>query len=120
VLIVDDSAPFRQAARELLERRGYRVVGEADSAAAGLAAVERVKPDAVLLDVRLPDGSGLDLCDQLTREQDAPAVLLVSSGTAPDDALARAHGARLRAEGIPRARRPPLHLGIGREGRGDI
>jgi CheY-like chemotaxis protein len=94
VLIVDDSAPFRRAARALLERRGYRVVGEADNAASGLTAVERVQPDAVLLDVRLPDGSGLEVCEQLTREQDAPAVLLVSSDGAADGALARAHGAR--------------------------
>jgi CheY-like chemotaxis protein len=78
VLIVDDSATFRQAACELLERRGYRVVGEADGAASGFDAVERLQPDAVLLDVRLPDGSGFDLCERLTREQGGPAVLLVS------------------------------------------
>jgi CheY-like chemotaxis protein len=94
VLIVDDSAPFRRTARNLLECRGYRVVGEADSVAAGLEAVERLKPDAVLLDVRLPDGSGLDLCELVTREQDAPAVLLVSTDDTVDSALARAHGAR--------------------------
>jgi CheY-like chemotaxis protein len=94
VLIVDDSAPFRRTARKLLECRGYRVVGEADSVAAGLEAVERLRPDAVLLDVRLPDGSGLDLCELLTREQDRPAVLLVSSDDAVDTAVAKAHGAR--------------------------
>jgi CheY-like chemotaxis protein len=94
VLIVDDSAPFRRAARELLQRRGYSVVGEADRAASGLAAVERLKPDAVLLDVRLPDGSGLDLCHLLTREQNAPAVLLVSGDSVSDGAVAKAQGAR--------------------------
>ena len=94
VLIVDDSAPFRRAARELLERRGYRVVGTAETAAAGFEAVEQLKPDAVLLDVRLPDGSGLDLCEVLTREQDAPAILLISSEGAANAALAQARGAR--------------------------
>ncbi len=94
VLIVDDSAPFRRTARELLECRGYRVVGEADNVSAGLEAVERLRPDAVLLDVRLPDGSGLDLCELLTQEQDGPAVLIVSSDDAVDRALAKAHGAR--------------------------
>jgi CheY-like chemotaxis protein len=94
VMIVDNSAPFRRAARELLERRGYRVVGEADTAAAGLEGAERLKPDAVVLDVRLPDGSGLDLCEVLAREHDAPAVLLISSDGAANAAVAKARGAR--------------------------
>ena len=68
VLIVDGAAPFRRVARELLGRRGYAVVGEA----------ARVKPDAVLLDVHLPDGSGLDVCTALCSARPAPAVLLVS------------------------------------------
>jgi hypothetical protein len=42
VLIVDDSAPFRRAARDLLRRRGYVVVGEAGCAAAALEAAERL------------------------------------------------------------------------------
>ena len=74
VLIVDDSAAFRRAARAVLEVGGYRVVGEADRVAAGLLAANRLKPDAVLLDVRLPDGSGVDVCDLLTREDDPPVV----------------------------------------------
>jgi CheY-like chemotaxis protein len=94
VLIVDDSGPFRKAARRLLERRGYQVVGEADSAAAGFNAVEQLKPDAVLLDVRLPDGSGLDLCALLTRHDSAPAVLLVSGNGYLDSTHAKARGAR--------------------------
>jgi DNA-binding NarL/FixJ family response regulator len=94
VVIVDDSALFRERARDLLERRGFRVVGEAEGVASGLAAVAGLSPDAVLLDMRLPDGSGLDLCELLTRKEGAPAVLLVSSDGAVDGALAKAHGAR--------------------------
>jgi CheY-like chemotaxis protein len=78
VLIVDDAAPFRQAVRELLERRGYVVVGEAASAASALAEAARVRPDAVLLNVHLRDGSGLDVCTTLCSSRPAPAVLLVS------------------------------------------
>jgi two-component system nitrogen regulation response regulator GlnG len=70
------------------------VAGTADTAASGFEAVARLKPDALLLDVRLPDGSGLDLCELLTREEGAPAVLLVSSDEAADCALATARGAR--------------------------
>jgi DNA-binding NarL/FixJ family response regulator len=64
--------------RELLERRGYGVVGEAAGAASALAEAARVRPDTVLLDVHLPDKSGLDVCTALCSARPAPAVLLVS------------------------------------------
>jgi CheY-like chemotaxis protein len=93
VLIVDGSAPFRGAARNLLEAEGHQVVGEADGAAPGLIAYDRLRPDAVLADVRLPDGSGLDLCEVLTGERDAPTVLLLASDDATDAERARECGA---------------------------
>ena len=58
VLIVDDQPLFRRVAREVLDARGYTVVGEASCAASALEAAERLGPDAVLLDVRLGDDSG--------------------------------------------------------------
>ncbi len=58
VLIVDDSGPFRVAARELLVRRGYLVIGEASSTGEAIEAIDNQPPDAVLLDVRLRDESG--------------------------------------------------------------
>src|SRR6476646_117575 len=67
VLIVDDSPPFRKAARVLLEARGYEVAGEADSAGAAFACVRALLPDAVLLDVDLPDGNGFSVCAGLMR-----------------------------------------------------
>jgi CheY-like chemotaxis protein len=95
VLIVDDSAPFRRAARELLRRRGYLVVGEAGSAAAARTAVERVAPDALLIDVGLPDGCGFELTAALTRAQPDLAVLLVSANDPPGrDQRLSASGAR--------------------------
>ncbi len=60
-MIVDDQPVFRQVARELLEIRGYAVVAEASCAAEALAAVERLAPDAGLLDVRLGEESGHDV-----------------------------------------------------------
>jgi CheY-like chemotaxis protein len=83
VLIVDDSAPFRRAARELLERRGYVVVGEAGSWAEAIEAVQRLAPDAVLLDIRLPDGCGFELSAALTQARPELAVLLVSADEPP-------------------------------------
>ena len=79
VLVVDDDPRFRELAREVLERRGCRVVGEAGTGAAARSAAERLAPDAVLLDVRLPDESGFEVCAALTEARRAPAVLLVSA-----------------------------------------
>jgi len=83
-MIVDDQLTFRQAARRLLEARGYEVVAEAESEARALEAVERLEPQAVLLDVRLGDEDGFAVCGALTRARPELAVLLASD-TAYDD-----------------------------------
>ena len=83
VLIVDDHEPFRAVARELLERPGFVVAGEAADAAGALAAVARETPDAVLLDVQLPDNDGFSVARAL-RVAGGPAVVLISSREAED------------------------------------
>jgi DNA-binding NarL/FixJ family response regulator len=80
VLVVDDEPRFRDAARQLLEWRGYDVVAEAGCAATALDAVELFAPQAVLLDVRLGDDDGFDVCRRLTRARPGLAVLLASTG----------------------------------------
>lgn len=87
ILLVDDSACFRAAARELLECRGYVVAGEADCAAAALRAVAALEPDAVLLDVRLPDGNGVELARKLQTQYPRLAILLVSAEPLTDGRL---------------------------------
>jgi DNA-binding NarL/FixJ family response regulator len=95
VLIVDDSACFRQAARQLLSRRGYAIVGEADCVSAALNAALCLAPQAVLLDTQLPDGSGFEVAAMLSVIEPTPAVLLVSAAEFPwAHALAEANGAR--------------------------
>ena len=79
VLIVDDNPGFRHAARELLATAGLTVVAEAADGAAALAAVERLHPDAVLLDVHLPDTDGFALARRLRDGGRRPRVLLTSS-----------------------------------------
>jgi DNA-binding NarL/FixJ family response regulator len=79
VLIIDDHGPCRAVVRELLERRGFAVVAEADGAKAGLEAAEAAAPDAVVLDVHLGDGNGIEVCRALTEANPALAVLLVSA-----------------------------------------
>jgi DNA-binding NarL/FixJ family response regulator len=79
VLIVDDHAPFRPAARLLLERAGFDVVGESADAAGALAAVAELRPAVVLLDIGLPDGDGFEVAERLAEGDDLPSVIRVSS-----------------------------------------
>ncbi len=78
VLIVDDHEEFRELARMLLEDGGYSVVGEAGDGATALAAARGLHPDAVLLDVHLPDMDGFAVAEALAREQPRPRVVLTS------------------------------------------
>jgi DNA-binding NarL/FixJ family response regulator len=84
VLIVDDHPSFRRFATRLLEAAGFRVVGEAEDGASALAAVRKLRPDLVLLDVLLPDQSGFEVAEALAAEPNRPAVVLVSSRSADD------------------------------------
>lgn len=79
VLIVDDDAKFSELASELLADRGCEVVGWARTVSEAIAECARLDPDAVLLDVRLPDGNGLALAERLCAASDRPKVLLTST-----------------------------------------
>ena len=77
VLIVDDHAAFRAAARALLEAAGYEVVGEAADGRSALEAAESLGPDIVLLDIQLPDLDGFAVADLLPAS--GAAIVLTSS-----------------------------------------
>jgi DNA-binding NarL/FixJ family response regulator len=79
VVIVDDHAGFRASARRLLEADGFDVVGEAADGRSGIAAVTALRPQIVLLDVRLPDMCGIDVASELAGTREAPAIVLTSS-----------------------------------------
>ena len=68
VLVVDDHAGFRATVRRLLESDGWTVVGEAADGAAALAAAGRLRPDAVLLDVGLPDLDGFAVAERMAAD----------------------------------------------------
>jgi DNA-binding NarL/FixJ family response regulator len=94
VLVVDDHPAFRAAARRLVEAAGMRVVGEAVTAAAAVDAARDVRPDLILLDVRLPDGDGFEVARELRRSEVDTVTVLISSRSEPNyPELARAAGA---------------------------
>jgi DNA-binding NarL/FixJ family response regulator len=84
LVIVDDNRLFRASARRLLEAEGFSVVGEAPDGRAAIAAVQQLQPDAVLLDVQLPDLDGFEVAVRLATLGSRSAVVLTSSRAATE------------------------------------
>ncbi len=80
VLIVDDHEVVRIGMRSLLAHAaGFRVVGEASTAAEGISLTERARPDVVLMDVRLPDQSGVEACRKIKENHPDTRVVMLTS-----------------------------------------
>jgi CheY-like chemotaxis protein len=79
VLIVDDHEDFRASARALLELQGFEVVAAVEDGEAALAAVDRLRPELVLLDVQLPGMDGFEVAERLATRTQPPRVVLISS-----------------------------------------
>ena len=80
VLIVDDHEVVREGLRSLLNRRpGISVVGEAGNVAAAVSETQRLQPDVVIMDVRLPDGSGVEACREIRQESPEVKVIMLTS-----------------------------------------
>ena len=83
ILVVDDDRALAEMLGEYLERAGY-LVSSQETVAEGFAAARREAFDAVVLDVMLPDGDGLDLCRRLRAESDVPILMLTARGDPSD------------------------------------
>jgi DNA-binding NarL/FixJ family response regulator len=80
LVVIDDHPLVREGVRQALFRDPQAVVvGEAGSVASGLKLIEQVRPDVVVLDLRLPDGSGIDLVRWLRRQGLEPGVLVLTA-----------------------------------------
>jgi two-component system nitrate/nitrite response regulator NarL len=97
VLIADDHPMIAAALDVLLRGSDYELIGRARSGADALAQIQRLKPHMLLLDVNMPDGSGLDVLRQLRESRRAPAVILLTAGM-DDPQLLTADG--LNPEGM--------------------
>ena len=83
-LIVDDSAPFLEAARKFLEREGITVVGVASTSADAVERAQKLRPDVALVDIDLGEESGFDLARQIA-EGPAPLPVILISTRAEED-----------------------------------
>jgi CheY-like chemotaxis protein len=95
ILVVDDHPTFRATARALLEAEGFVVIGEAEDGESALDAMERLRPEIVLLDVQLPGIDGFEVASRATALDAVPQIVLTSSRDASDfGSLIEESGAR--------------------------
>jgi DNA-binding NarL/FixJ family response regulator len=80
VLVVDDQAPFRFAARNVVKRApGFEIVGEAASGEEGVEMVESLRPDLVLMDINMPGINGIEATRQIIEGFPSTVVFLCST-----------------------------------------
>ena len=86
-MIVDDHAIVRRGLKAVLqERREIVVVGEAGNVAEAISEADRLEPDVIVMDLRLPDGSGVEACREIRSRHPEASVLILTS-FADEDAL---------------------------------
>ncbi len=78
VIIADDESIIRMDLREMLTNLGYLVVGEAGDGRSAVNQARELRPDVVIMDVKMPDVDGIEAARILTQERIAPVVLLTA------------------------------------------
>jgi two-component system, OmpR family, KDP operon response regulator KdpE len=92
ILVIEDEAPMRRVLRTALGAQGYHV-WEAGTKREAMSAIARRVPQAILLDLGLPDGSGLDLLKVVRERSEVPIVIISARGEERDQVLALDNGA---------------------------
>lgn len=86
ILLIDDHELFRDGLKAVLDMRAdFQVVGEAGTAAAGLPAYQKHRPDITLLGLKLPDGSGLHVLSQIRAFDVQARVLMLTTYDGDED-----------------------------------
>ena len=80
VIIADDEALIRMDLREMLTNLGYLVVGEVADGRSAVNQARELRPDVVVMDIKMPDMDGIEAAQVLTEERIAPTVLLSAYG----------------------------------------
>ena len=119
LMIVDDHEVVRQGLVALLGRRPeFHVVAEAGTVAEAIAAARRFRPDLIVMDVRLPDGSGIEACREIRAEMPDTRVVMLTSY--PDeDAVLSAIVAGASGYLLKQVRARDLVAGLEAVGRGE-
>lgn len=91
VIIADDESLIRMDLREMLTNLGYLVVGEAGDGRSAVNLARELRPDIIIMDIRMPDMDGIEAARILTQEQVAPVLLL--SAYSQQDLVQRARQA---------------------------
>lgn len=91
ILIVDDEQMIRWTLREALRGWGYNCV-EAETVSEALSSFDLEQPAAVLLDINLPDGSGLDVLREIKRRSPQAVVIMITANVMVDDTIAALRG----------------------------
>ncbi|MCB0981047.1 MAG: response regulator transcription factor [Ilumatobacteraceae bacterium] len=119
VFLLDDHEIVRRGVRELLEAEdGIEVVGEASTAEEAMSRIPAVRPDVAVLDVRLPDGSGVEVCREVRSQLPGLACLMLTSFS-DDDALFEAIMAGASGYVLKQIRGNDLVTAIRRVARGE-
>src|SRR6059058_3912688 len=119
VFLLDDHEIVRRGLRELLEAEDdLTVVGEAGTAEEALARVPSTQPDVAVLDVRLPDGDGVEVCREIRSRHPEVRCLMLTS-FADDEALFSAIMAGASGYVLKQVRGTDLVEGVRRVGRGE-
>lgn len=78
VLIAEDEPIVRMDLKELLESQGYEVVGEASDGKVAIDLARKLKPDVIIMDIRMPNLDGIEAAKILTQEEIAPIIFLTA------------------------------------------
>src|SRR5438477_6200197 len=83
IIIAHDETIQRMDLKDVLTKQGYLVVGEADDGVSAVNLAREVRPDLVIMDIRMPDMDGIAAAETLTQEKIAPVLLLTAYGDLP-------------------------------------